>query len=108
MCYYSDGDCSEVWNEKRIYARAEHSCHDCGDVIGKRDECDRIGSLYDGSWSTLYICARCIFMRAWLYGHEIAYEGCEPRHSMIRIVGDGVIRDEYKRLFREHHAPGEA
>ena len=56
-CYCDD--VSTIWNEKRVVARKEHVCYECGEKIEKGDEYVRIGSLFDGRWDTYKICEYC-------------------------------------------------
>ncbi len=102
MCYAkNDVEYSDVWSARRVITRKPHLCHDCNRAIPVGSEADRISSLYDGNWDRLYLCFACIYMRAWIYGHEIGIEGCEPSEAMIDVIGNGEIRDEYRRIRRE-------
>lgn len=56
-CSCDDG--SDVWDERRVTARKQHTCHECGETIEPGDEYVRIGSLFDGSWETFKICEYC-------------------------------------------------
>lgn len=58
-CVYSDYECSVVWSAKIVKARKQYRCTECGGVIQRGDKYERIGSLYDGSWSTYRVCSVC-------------------------------------------------
>ena len=91
MCFDNGGEYSDVWDERIVRARKLHGCDDCSDGIRPGEWYQRIGSLYEGCWSTLRVCARCHWDR-WIivYAAE-RKENCEHHESICPI---GYL-DEY-------------
>lgn len=54
-----DTEPSTVWSCVTVRAAKEHVCSWCREPIVKGERHDRIGSLFDGSWSTFRLHAEC-------------------------------------------------
>ena len=78
MCF--DNDFCDVWDEMIVKARKHHPCDECQDGIQSGELYKRIGSLYEGEWDTLRLCARCVWDHARVYRHELS-EGCMHNES---------------------------
>lgn len=57
---------SEVWHASTRRARKVWRCEECTRRIEPGETYERVGSLYDGSWSTYRTCAHCVAARRWL------------------------------------------
>ena len=57
MC--SNGDASDVWDERIVVARKVHRCDQCRLAIPVGCRHVRIGSLFEGSWETLRVHVEC-------------------------------------------------
>ncbi len=72
----SDGDPPpEVFSSKRVRARREHPCRECGATIAKGDIHEVDKGLWDGRWDTIRTCLLCVEIRrhfdcgeGWVYG----------------------------------------
>lgn len=54
-----DYDVSTVWSETKHKARKEYRCTECNGHIRKGEHYTRIGSLFDGRWTTYRQCEDC-------------------------------------------------
>lgn len=90
MCFDTDGESSDVWEETWQRARKEHACDECRETILVGEVYQRIGSLYDGRWSTFRFCPACLYLQALLYAQERS-EGCLYQESWYPM-GDGEMR----------------
>ena len=84
MCFYNDDGYSDIWNETVQKARKEHHCSDCNDPILPGETYQRIGSLFDGRWSTLKVCRRCEYDRMRIFVIEQS-AGCRWQESFCPI-----------------------
>lgn len=65
VCVYYDYDeTSTVWNVSFPNARKPHKCCECGRETPIGIPYQRIGSLYDGHWTTLITCSVCAEIRS--------------------------------------------
>lgn len=58
MSVYCDEQ-ADVWNERRVKARKEHTCSACRETVRKGDRYVRDAMLSDGDWSVVIRCERC-------------------------------------------------
>lgn len=66
MCRIDDGELCDIWREAERRAAKEHKCTECGRQIAKGERYLRIEGLYDGSWTTMRVCAHCRVGADWL------------------------------------------
>ena len=59
MGCYCDYDPSTVWDVTEPKARKEHRCCECLGIIRPGERYKRVGSLFEGSWSTYKRCTDC-------------------------------------------------
>lgn len=64
MC--TDGEPATVCNEFNRKAAKEHRCSECRRAIAKGENYREIRSLFEGSWSTVKVCAHCLVGLEWL------------------------------------------
>jgi len=93
VCFDNDEQ-SDVWAESIVKARKRWHCDECSSGILPGEHYQRIGSLYDGRWSTLRTCARCFWDRARVYNLEIS-EGCKPWESWCPV---GYLHEHMENL----------
>ena len=130
-------DGPDVWLERFIRARAEHTCAACCTIITRGELYHQTRSLYDGGWTVVKRCARCqaIFELLSCKVRELPGDQCcDPRldcgHTYQENFGDTPIavqalafmtRNEAQRLaelirmtrppnefYWEEHGPREA
>jgi len=54
-----DYEPSTVWASKMVRAKKPWRCTECNGTIPVGETYERIGSLFDGSWSTFRLCGDC-------------------------------------------------
>lgn len=99
MCDPCD-EYAELWEERHQRARVPHRCSACRETIRPGDRYRRIESLFDGDWSTVKQCARCMAVYDALAAEfgtseidpklncgEVAPEG-SPLHEMAFVTPD--------------------
>ncbi len=60
--YEQVDDPSDVWEEKEVRARKEHTCCECGKSINPGEQYGLAKSPFDGSWSTFRRCPACLIL----------------------------------------------
>ena len=55
-----DYDPSDVWDANIQRARKQYHCDECGEDIHPGEHYERVGSLFDGRWSTYRFCLSCV------------------------------------------------
>jgi hypothetical protein len=114
MCYLDDGDRADVWNESQVVARKRHICDVCRLHIAPGVRHTRIGTLFDGRWSTLRIHGDCYeltcFIQIDVCGQDSTFIGVDSlRDQVAEHMHDEQGREvvsRYRRVLRSRIREG--
>lgn len=93
------GEYADLWSEKMVTARKDHSCIEaCGGKVKAGEEYGRASYLYDGSWDSIARCHSCVIL-AEMVG-TVHGECAQWGHldEYIEMVNDDR-RYKHKKLF---------
>lgn len=88
-------DCpAELYTERVIVARKDHTCCECNEVIKKGDKYERVKARWDGSWGTFSTCVPCTRIRQSYcrYGHEFG----SLAEIIYECLGYDYLTGDYK------------
>lgn len=112
MCS-SDGEYSAVWDVTTPKARKEWRCDECGLPIPVGTIHQRVGSLYDGSWSTLRTHLGCEAVREFVtericraeHDAEQTWKPPQWRERFQGSIFTGGLSEEISEVLGEYRHP---
>jgi len=88
------GEYSDVWDETIVVARKEHQCRECYLAIPVGCRHVRVGSLYDGRWSTLRLHLECKRL-----GQIISIEYCGAHGAwLVGAMDEEIAEYEHREV----------
>lgn len=90
-CYCDFDERPDVYAATTRKARTPHRCDECLSLIARGERYERASSLYEGSWSVMRTCCRCLDVREYVQAHAPCF--CWLHGSML---------DDAKSVVDEH------
>lgn len=94
---HCDFEMPEFYMAAARLARTEHRCYECFRAIHPGERYETVASKYDGAFSSVATCSRCLALREWVQAHVPCF--CWAHGSMLDDAKDAI--DEYA-----HECPG--